>query len=745
MSSLNDGSGPPTSQNNSIPLEDEESSLSIYSDEEREGSDVLSDELTDVGQSSLDYSSVSRTYLSQSQSRSRGAARASDNYTGTASYYSNADGGGGGAGSNSYGYDDEDYEYSSGYDSMTYGNTSLRSPHSELSSTFASFYYENEFVVKARSTLRFLRRPLYYFAFATAGSGAVGSVFRLATTMVQRNLDSSSAVGVGGGVSLGVLSGSAGGGLPNFRSGISELPSGYPDVPAWLQEVRASLPTVLEVSATWLLRRNNIPVLSDLINQQQQQQHQLAQASLSTGASAAAAASGLASHVGTGVQEAWQSWQKSGPAIPVALFLPLFSVVAIKIARLVRPNPHSVTELLRAQQEAEDAEVASAYLSTTSLARPMNVGASPTIGAAGVADGTATSSSAGKTSALSSSADVPPTSRGGGAAAAAATVPPQVPPVNIAGVTRTSLAVASASPEARLPPSADASAASRVVGAQKGMEDVTPPSAGVTPGSTDGFATEPRERSRSATQAPQTHRHGVTEEDMDGEDIDVDTGARLMSSPSSADREGKGLAYDAAAKPPSPPPQRPQPTTTTAGGPPSVAGSAATTSSSTQGRGAAFTRTSTLRGDVVAAVAGTPDVREANVALLAAARYGCSAVLLPVALEHAVGLLEAPPSLGVSFVRDVVVSAMNYADRRGLTLLGVTAQQWDAQSLPLDTFVHPMNSLYLFVSREAENPAAVAAMEGVVLQSVYVGTTRSELPANQVFYDRLQKERAAAG
>lgn len=660
MSSLNDGSGPPTSQNDSIPLEDEESSVSIYSDEEGEGSYVPSDAASDVRQSSLDYSSVSRTYLSQTPSR--GGPVASEDYTGTASYYSNGEGGGG---SNSYGYDDEYYEYSSGYDSMTYGDTSLRSPHSELSSTFASFYYENEFVVQTRATLRFLRRPLYYLAFASAGSGALGSVCRLATTLVRRHTDGGGGGGVAGQLSRGALSAVA--------DGARRLPSGYPDMPAWLQEVRASLPAVMEVPAAWLLHRHQIPVLSEVVQAQQ--------AASSAAAAAAAAKAGVSASAGGGVREAWQSWQKTGPAIPVALFLPLFSLVAIKVAQHVRPNPHSLTELLRAQQEAEDAEVASAYLSTTSPARQASVSASPI---------PAAPSSLATTSARSTVVDVPPTSRTTGSAAPQQ--PVVVPPVNISGVT---------SPEARQPfvPAA---------------EGTTPPTTGVSPDSAEATRT----RSRSATQAPQTHRHIADEA---GVDIDVDTGARVESPP-----------YDAAlAKAPSPPPQAP----------PSIAGSAATTGSSAQAR-LGQGRGATLRGDVVAAIAGAPDIREANVALVAASRYGCSAVLLPDSLAGAAGLLEPPPSLDVTYVPDVVTSAVTLADRRGLTLLGITAQQWDAEALPLDTFVHPMNAVYLFVSQEADDAAAVAAVEEVVLRSVYVDTIRSELPANQVFYDRLLKEKA---
>lgn len=726
MSSLNDGSGSPTSKNDSIPL-DEESSVSIYSNEEQEGEYERSDMLSNVSHSSIDYSSVSRTYLSQSHSR--GAVPQSEDYTGTASYYSNGENGGG-AGSNSYGYDDEDYEYSSGYDSLSYGDTSLRSPHSELSSTFASFYYENEFVVKMRSTLHFLRRPLYFFAFATAGSGAVGSVFRLATTMVKRRLDSGA--GAVADASLGAVPGSAGGVLSRLgANAVAQLPSGYPDVPAWLQEVRASLPSVMEVSATWLLRRNNIPVLSDLVKEQlvhQQQQQQQQQAM-------AAAATGLAAHVSSGVQAAWQSWRNADPAIPVSLFLPLFSIAAIKVAQHVRPSPQNVTELLRAQQDAEDAEVASAYLSTASPARPMSVNASP-IAASPAA---APSSSAGNTSVQSSIADVPPTLRGGGGSGGTSASPsqpsPPVPPVSIPRATKAPLTGvggadgAAPSPGARLPSSAGD-------GRTAALDNVTPAS---------------QERSRSTTQAPQTYRH-VAEEAV--EDIDVDTGLRLpsLSPPSETAGEGTTAAaavgYDVAAKPPSPLPQPPfvaigssnATTATTA----AAATTTTTTMSGAQAASGGLTRGSTLRGDVVAAVAGAPDVREANIALLAAARYGCTAVLLPASLATADGILATPPSLEVAFVNDVVVSAMNYADRHGLTLLGVTAQRYDAAAQPLDAFTHPLNALYLFVSHEASNPAAVAAMAAVVLRSIYVGTSRRELPANQVFYDRLLKERTAS-
>lgn len=678
MSSLNDSSGA-ASHNDSIPLDGEESSMTLYSDEEEGGIGVDADpssQLSDDAPSSLDYSSVSRTYLSNSRASGRRAV--SEDYTGTASYYSN-----GGATSNSYGYDDEDY--SSGYGSLTYGDSALRSPQSELSSTFASLYYENRFVVSTRATLHFLRRPLYYFAFATAGSGALGSVCRLATTFARRCADGGAAMAD---PSLGAYPGSAA--SCAAATEVGGLPAGYPAVPGWLRDVRASLPGVLEVPAAWMLRRHGIPVLSEVL----QRQH----AESATAAAAAAAAAAMAAQVRSGVQEVWQVWQRTGPAIPVALFLPVFSLVVFKVAQHVRPSPMNFTELLQLQDAPGDVDGGSTFVSTPSPSRPtMSVDASP-IPIASSSPGNTSAQSASAVAAPLTSRGTPSASRsryGGGDGGAEG--PPTVPPVDMGAVT------------------------------------------GVSPSSPDDYAGEPRERSRSTTQAPLTYRHvaegvaadavapGAEQAADDGEDgevvdVDVDVGAAQLSPISPPPAAGD---YDAAAKPYVSPPPR-------------VPGARA------DGGRLVSAKDSTLSGDVVAAVAGDVDVREANVAVMAAVRYGCSGVVLPAALRTAAGLLETPPSLTVEFADDVLVTATLLASRRGLRIVGVTAQQWDAQSVPLDGYVHPGNALYVFVAHESANPAVVEEMEDLVQQSVFVDTARTEVPVNQLFYDRLQKEKTSA-
>ncbi|KAK7201177.1 hypothetical protein NESM_000179100 [Novymonas esmeraldas] len=700
MSSLQDSAGAAGSHHDSIPLDGQDSSISMYSEDEgEEGEYDRSSQRSDDAASSLDYSSVSRTYLSHS--RTSGVRAHSEDYTGTASYYSN-----GGAASNSNAYDDD---YSSGYGSLTYGDSALRSPQSELSSTFASLYYENKYMVNTRATMHFLRRPLYYLAFATAGSGAVGSVCRLATTVARRFIDPS----------LAVVPGSAalhGGG------GVSPgLPSGYPNVPQWLCEVRAALPSVVEVPAAWVLRRHGVPVLSDVMERQQ-----LAVAAATTTATTATT---VAAQVGSGVQEVWRTWQRTGPAIPVALFLPIFSIVVFKVAQHVRPSQTDLSELLRARQAGDDADVASVYPSTPTPTRPsLILDASPI---------EPLSTSAGNMSAQSGAADMPLTSRG--------TVS--------ASVSRLSAVAAGDGVQGR-PDQAPAAALVPPVNlAAAGAADASR-------SSPDGVdAGDVRSRSRSTTLAPLTHRHvadaAATTPSVDGDavegqdadevvdvdvDVDVDVNAARLS-PLSPPPPLAEVDYDPAAKPPGP-------ATSSSSASPSVSPPPRMPQQQQQQRadGSAVGRLlsvkdSTLRGDVVAAVAGVADVGEANVAFTAAVRYGCSAVVLPSALRGARGLLEPPPSLTVEFADDVVAAVAVLAGRRGLTMVGVTAQQWDAQAVSLDTFVHPANAVYVFTAREAASAAAVEAVGAAVRHRVFVGTSRTEVPVNQVFYDRLLKER----
>ncbi|CAJ1026962.1 hypothetical protein, conserved [Leishmania lindenbergi] len=557
MSSVNDATGA-DSHNDSIPLDIEESSMSIYSDEEGEGDYDPSSQLSEDAASSLDYSSVSRTYASHS--RTSGMHARSEDYTGTASYYSN------GAASNSFGYDDEDY--SSGYGSLTYGDSALRSPQSELSSTFASLYYENEYVVKMRATLRFLRRPLYYFAFTTAGSGVVGSVCRLATTFAKRFVESGTSIAD---PSLGACPGSA----ASCASSCSSLPSGYLSVPEWLRDVRASLPSVMEMSAAWLLRRYGIPVLSEVMQRQQQES-----------ATAAAAAATMATQVSTGVQEMWHSWQKTGPAIPVALFLPIFSAVVFKVAQHVRPNASNLTEMLRPRQDAENVDVASAQVKTPSPAHPSLVlEASPI---------PATSSSAESVSPQSVSVDLLPSSSGTASATMnrhnangeglnSKPAPLTVSPADIATATSVSPVV----------PRVSAS-------------DID----GASPSSPDDYPGDSNGRSRSTTQAPQTHRRAADVaaregDEKNGQALDVHVNADvayLSQVPVSPSPRPSGGDYKPASEPPgkvfsaaspsvSPLPHVPQPRF--------------------EGNGTGRilpAKNSTLRGDLVAAVASVGEV-----------------------------------------------------------------------------------------------------------------------------------------
>lgn len=204
---------------------------------------------------------------------------------------------------------DEDREYSSGYDSLSFsGYESTRSPlsGSEMSSTFASFYYENEFLGRVRHTISFFRRPLYFAVFAVGGSGVMGSVFRAVRLLTRIHVESDL------------------GRRPPFPTGPPK-PAGYPDLPAWLQEVRASLPVAVVKPAEWTLRWHGVPILSEVQRASQ---------------------AAVQQRVSDGLEAAKAAWRLSGPVVPIGLFLPLFTFIVLRISSKVLAKKHDAPDFL---------------------------------------------------------------------------------------------------------------------------------------------------------------------------------------------------------------------------------------------------------------------------------------------------------------------------------------------------------------------------------------------------------------
>lgn len=587
-------------------------------------------------------SSVSQSYLSPSQTSGRtgggrGGGAFSGEYTRSTSYNSGSDG-------NSASYND----------SFTYDDdTSLRSPRSasEMSSTFASFFNENEYILQARETLDFLRRPVSYFLFAAVHSTAVGSICRLAQTfsrvVTTKNLEGSQ---------------------PPTVEAIASLcraaPSGYPDVPGWLKEVRASLPAVLEQPAAWALRAYGIPILSEL-----QQSSTAAVVSVSRQAA-----------------DTLASWTASGPAIPVALFLPLFSLAAVQVARSVLAKQHH-TEFLYGDEKADidDDGVSARNLSVKASSQPLSVLESPirpaserTVGS-GMVD-----------------------------AIFPLVVSPVVPPVNMAAVSHP-VAADSVSPS-----SPGQWSQLQFYLQQQGQQGTAAPSGEWGVEGQQGSAS-----SKSHAQTPLTHRHATQ----------VESGEIVAAVEPTASRP----KFDSAVKPDSPPPRLPLDVPAGSRQPPIG-------ESSRQDRA--------LRGNVVAALIGSPSVTDVNVVLLAAARYGCSAVLLPAAVQVASGIAEVPPSLTLWYTNDVLHTCSEMREERGLGIIRVLSQSAHDGDVELIGYRHPMNAIYVFApsaDTTALTQAALASLRGLADAKVYVGVSSPDVPVNQCLFDRLRKEREEGG
>ncbi|KEG11572.1 hypothetical protein DQ04_02481070 [Trypanosoma grayi] len=221
-------------------------------------------------------------------------------------------------------------EYTSGYDTRTYDTRTYdtrthddssfpQSPRSdELSSTFASFYLESDAARKVKSTISFLRKPLLFFSFALPGTGGIGAMCRVvhAVTVAaaQRRATERPAA------------------LNNLRA----LPDGYTDMPAWMKQARLALPSFVETAVKKVLRSSGVPSLADLQRERWR-----------------GAMEGLKRAGEEIISQA--TYVTSGPMVPLVVFLPLFSVAVITVARRVVAQQHAL------HQEEEEVEELGLY------------------------------------------------------------------------------------------------------------------------------------------------------------------------------------------------------------------------------------------------------------------------------------------------------------------------------------------------------------------------------------------------
>ncbi|CAD2215876.1 hypothetical protein AGDE_00289 [Angomonas deanei] len=257
MSSLNDS----TDQNDSIPLEES------YSDSYYDYSGTYtSDRNFGEEGSSIMNDSVDASQPTGSKSRGRESS-ANDP---SADY------------SDSMYYNESTSYYSSGYETGSYYDNSPRSGSmTSMGSTWATFYSENKLIRSVGSFLSRYKRPLTFLTFSTVGSGILEGWARTVQTYTQEaKVDN-------------VL-----------QFGESHLPSGYPQVPMWLSEARASLPWVMEKSAKATLSLFGVPSAADVV--------------VSTKADSLPNSSD-------------RQWQFSGKLIPPAFLLPAFTFLVLNV------------------------------------------------------------------------------------------------------------------------------------------------------------------------------------------------------------------------------------------------------------------------------------------------------------------------------------------------------------------------------------------------------------------------------
>ncbi|KAH9598486.1 hypothetical protein LSM04_000764 [Trypanosoma melophagium] len=195
------------------------------------------------------------------------------------------------------------------YDSYTYDDSSIpQSPRSdELSSTFASFYLESETFRKIRSTISFLRKPLIFFSLAIPGTGGIGAICRVVHAVTVGAVQRRSGI------------------TSNTLHNPYDLPDGYMRMPAWVQQARLSLPPFVEGLVKKILNSTGVPALADLQRERW-----------------AKAMEELRRAGGEIVSQTTQV--TSGPMVPLVVFLPLFSFVAVSVAHRIVARRQALAE-----------------------------------------------------------------------------------------------------------------------------------------------------------------------------------------------------------------------------------------------------------------------------------------------------------------------------------------------------------------------------------------------------------------
>ncbi|AAZ12205.1 uncharacterized protein TEOVI_000352000 [Trypanosoma equiperdum] len=230
--------------------------------------------------------------------------------------------------------DDEEYynEYTSGYESrvythasFTYDEFSSGSPNSDdLSSTFMSYYIDSVIGQKTRYFFSVLRKPIVFFSLILPGSNFVGSLGRLVYAVT---VSASRRTAV------------------NYSMGVETLcvlPKGYGHMPEHLQRARLALPSFVEYFAKMLLRLSGVPSLADLQKRKWLETVRILKSA-------------------TGEIISQSAHRSSGPMIPLAVFLPVFSLSVITIARGVISRQQTYNEYEEDEDVAYEAAHSGSY------------------------------------------------------------------------------------------------------------------------------------------------------------------------------------------------------------------------------------------------------------------------------------------------------------------------------------------------------------------------------------------------
>lgn len=187
---------------------------------------------------------------------------------------------------------------------------------SPLSRSFLSYsvshtLFESVVVQRVKRITRAVEKPLLFGVMSLAGSRVLRLLVALSNTVL---LTRPSDVGVSSEVD----------GMPLGVGAEPVLPEGYPAVPPWMQELRASLPVQLvERPITRWLRWTGIPVLSEAIHGEAGQRWSAAATAVSEGMRKLKSAS----------QSEVEVWVTSQPMIPTAVVLPLLTLVLLHVGR----------------------------------------------------------------------------------------------------------------------------------------------------------------------------------------------------------------------------------------------------------------------------------------------------------------------------------------------------------------------------------------------------------------------------